>query len=51
MLLNLVTNAVKFTPRNGNIEIHVEMDGMTHIKFNVVDSGIGIKQKDKKKLF
>lgn len=51
MLLNLVTNAVKFTPRNGNIEIHVEKENQSFIKFNVVDNGLGIKDKDKKKLF
>ena len=56
VLLNLVNNAIKFTSRNGKIEIFVEKvldqnDQFTHVKFTVNDSGLGIKDQDKPKLF
>ena len=56
VLLNLVNNALKFTERNGQIEIYVEKvidksGRFSHIKFSVIDTGIGIKDEDKSKLF
>lgn len=50
VLRNLVNNAIKFTPENGKIEISAKMyNGM--ILFSVKDSGIGIAEKDQRKLF
>jgi signal transduction histidine kinase len=45
MLLNLLSNACKFTPHNGHIDCSVSVDtaGMT---FAVTDTGIGISAKD-----
>jgi signal transduction histidine kinase len=56
VLLNLVNNALKFTSRGGKIEILIERvfnvnDQFSHVKFSVNDSGIGIKDEDKPKLF
>jgi signal transduction histidine kinase/CheY-like chemotaxis protein len=46
VLVNLLGNAVKFTPARGNIEFRIERkdrrDGKTLIKFSVSDTGIGI---------
>ncbi|MBR9764304.1 MAG: response regulator [Rhodobacteraceae bacterium] len=52
ILLNLVSNAAKFT-RGGGVEIEVEMLGSDHnqIEFRVIDSGIGIEEKDLKRIF
>jgi two-component system OmpR family sensor kinase len=50
VILNLFSNAVKFTGRNGEILIIIEKVG-THIRVSVVDSGIGIRKKDQKRLF
>ena len=56
VLLNLVNNALKFTPREGDIQIGIEnvsddLDNLTHLRVSVTDSGIGIKDEDKQKLF
>lgn len=51
VIFNLVTNAVKYTPRGGVIELRVtESDGGFY-KFAVRDNGIGINDKDIEKIF
>jgi signal transduction histidine kinase len=45
MFLNLVTNAIKYTPAHGTVELSLAVeDGMA--KFSVKDSGIGIAAAD-----
>ena len=46
VLLNLVTNAAKFTPRGGHIEIAGEYDDETGLTLTVIDTGIGIAPDD-----
>ncbi len=50
VLTNILSNASKFTPDGGTITIRVEeeVDGVT---VSVTDSGIGIDQKDLKRVF
>ena len=53
ILLNLLTNAVKFTDR-GAVGIEVEcqaVDGRLRLLLAVTDTGIGIRDADKPKLF
>ena len=50
MLLNLVSNAVKFTPEDGRIEVNAELIGQV-LRVEVIDTGAGIKQQDQSKLF
>jgi two-component system sensor histidine kinase BarA len=51
ILYNLLSNAVKFTPENGRIEIKAFMpDGQT-VRVAITDTGPGIAEADKEKIF
>ncbi len=50
IIRNLLSNAVKFTPEEGKIELACKLEGDI-LRYSVKDSGIGIKEKDLKKLF
>jgi CheY-like chemotaxis protein len=52
VIVNLLGNAVKFTPENGKLglEVHGEEEA-NKISFTVWDEGIGIKQEDLSRLF
>ncbi|WP_395015470.1 PAS domain-containing sensor histidine kinase [Dongia sp.] len=45
MLANLLTNAVKFTPKGGQVMLAARADG-DQVELSVADSGIGIAAKD-----
>lgn len=49
-MLNLLSNALKFTEENGKITISCSTDE-EFIKISVKDTGIGISEENKKKLF
>lgn len=46
VLLNLVSNAVKFTPQGGEIKLTVRVDGNGALVISVADTGIGIAEED-----
>ncbi len=49
---NLLTNAIKFTPRDGKIRISVAASQRSRfLEFSIKDTGIGIKPENLKKLF
>lgn len=50
VLLNLISNAVKFTPQGGRIEVRAEVDAGS-ARFSVHDSGIGIASEDHEAIF
>ncbi len=50
VFINLVSNAIKFTPADGTITIKVERNP-DHLLVSAADSGIGIKKEDLSKLF
>jgi len=58
-LINLLTNAVKFTPDGGTVTLEVKLteianeegENKVYIDFLVIDTGIGIKSEDIDKLF
>ena len=52
MIVNLLGNAVKFTPENGRLGLEVHGDEEANkISFTVWDKGIGIKEEDLARLF
>ncbi len=52
ILVNLLTNAVKFTPEGGRLGLTVEApEGAGVVRFTVWDTGIGIAPEDAQKLF
>lgn len=46
ILLNLMSNAVKFTPQNGRITVRTRRDGDGRLHMIVEDTGIGIAEQD-----
>jgi PAS domain S-box-containing protein len=52
VLINLLTNAVKFTPEYGHVSLEVHAKpGQGLIELSVIDTGIGIAPKDLQRLF
>jgi signal transduction histidine kinase len=51
IVLNVLSNAVKFSHQGGLVEIVVEMDDTKHFLIHIHDSGIGMSQEDIDKAF
>ena len=55
VLVNLLSNAAKFTPEDGHISVGVFLnskdDEYCNLRFEVADSGIGISPEQQRKLF
>jgi PAS domain S-box-containing protein len=51
VLLNLATNAVKFTPSGGTVTIGAALDAVGNLVLSVADTGIGIGDKDLERVF
>jgi PAS domain S-box-containing protein len=52
ILVNLLTNSIKFTPTHGKVIMDVRTDAdRNHIQFSITDTGIGISADEQKKLF
>jgi anti-sigma regulatory factor (Ser/Thr protein kinase) len=50
VLRNLVHNAIKFSPTDSSIEIHLEMKN-DHVRFSVKDQGVGLNSDDQIRIF
>jgi PAS domain S-box-containing protein len=50
ILFNLISNALKFTPRDGSIAVRIDQAG-ERVCLSVADTGIGIAETDLKNLF
>jgi CheY-like chemotaxis protein len=50
VLTNLLSNAVKYT-KEGQVEFFVRVDGEDTLHFDIKDTGIGIRDEDRGKLF
>ena len=55
ILTNLINNAIKFTHKNGLIEVTIKLnkieENRANIYFSVKDSGIGMSEEQKNKIF
>lgn len=51
ILWNLISNAVKFTPKGGQVTVRVRYENESSLRFEVQDSGIGIPQVEQDKIF
>jgi signal transduction histidine kinase len=55
ILVNLISNAVKFTNKKGTIDVAIEVEESNEesmrVKFSVKDSGIGVSIEQKDKIF
>ncbi|MDR3174992.1 MAG: response regulator [Desulfovibrio sp.] len=55
VVTNLLSNAVKFTPEEGRVTLRAELTGadakLAHIRIAVSDTGIGMSEEHKSKLF
>src|SRR3989338_2511010 len=50
VFINLIINAIKFTPEKGQITVKVKKD-TDKLNISVIDNGIGIKKEDLNRLF
>jgi len=51
IIYNYTSNAIKFTPNNGKVKIHLTIDQEDMLKIDVEDNGIGISPEDVPRLF
>ncbi|OIQ88041.1 cell-division control histidine kinase PdhS [mine drainage metagenome] len=46
IMLNLLTNAIKFTPENGRVTLRAGLDEAGGVEISVADTGVGIAPED-----
>jgi two-component system cell cycle sensor histidine kinase PleC len=51
ILINLLSNGVKFTPAGGKVTVFAEIDAFGDIELGVADTGVGITEEDMQKVF
>ncbi len=51
VLSNFISNAIKFTPKEGAITVKAFRQGKNYLRVEVIDTGIGIHKKNKAKIF
>ena len=50
-ILNLATNAIKFTPEGGKVSLEATYADDEMVKINVIDTGLGVPKKDIENIF
>lgn len=51
VLMNLISNAIKHSPRNGHVQVKVEIDNSNNLLVSVHDHGKGIATEDQELIF
>ncbi|MDD4278543.1 hypothetical protein GX645_06195 [Candidatus Sumerlaeota bacterium] len=52
VLINLIENAIKYTPNEGTIRIYTELDNSKeHVTVHITDNGMGIPNDDQERIF
>lgn len=51
VLINLIANAIKYSPKSNRVDISVKTTIDSEILISIKDYGIGIEEKDQKKIF
>jgi len=51
ILMNLIGNAVKFTPQEGRVTVAMEKNGIEDVRISVADTGPGILPEETNKIF
>ena len=51
ILLNLISNAIKFTPAGGEVRVRVELEATEAIAISVADTGMGMSPEDVARVF
>jgi CheY-like chemotaxis protein len=51
ILLNLISNAYKFSPENSEIKVYIKESKENMILFEIVDQGCGMSEEEQNKLF
>jgi signal transduction histidine kinase len=51
ILINLLSNAAKFTPEGGRVVVRAKAEGAAAVRIEVQDSGIGIAPEDQARIF
>jgi PAS domain S-box-containing protein len=50
VLINLVDNAVKYSPDGGTVSVSVEVVG-AHVRFSITDQGLGVPLAEQRRIF
>jgi len=50
VLINLVDNAIKYSPDGGRVDVSVTLAG-SHVRFSVTDPGLGIPPAEQRRIF
>ncbi|HWQ30916.1 MAG TPA: ATP-binding protein, partial [Negativicutes bacterium] len=50
VIINIISNAIKYTPENGSIKVRALMNG-SNVEIRIADTGIGIPKEDLPRLF
>lgn len=51
LMINLVENAVKYTPIGGTVEVKAFLDETSQVAVRVADTGVGIREEDLSRIF